>query len=163
MAVVKVLVIFQVLLGLFSAMTWAERRLLAFMQFRLGPNRTGPIGILQPVADGIKLFFKEESFPEGANKWLFVLAPVVSIVTAFTAIAVIPYGPPLQIFGREVTLQVAHLDVGILFDQRYESLQSLGRGHRSAHSGLALGFQHATVAGQCRGAVMPAAGLRIPR
>ena len=115
MAVVKVLVIFQVLLGLFSAMTWAERRLLAFMQFRLGPNRTGPIGILQPVADGIKLFFKEESFPDGANKWLFVLAPVVSIVTAFTAIAVIPYGPPLQIFGREVSLQVAHLDVGILF------------------------------------------------
>ena len=115
MAVVKVLVIFQVLLGLFSAMTWAERRLLAFMQFRLGPNRTGPIGILQPVADGIKLFFKEESFPDGANKWLFVLAPVVSIVTAFTAIAVIPYGPPLRIFGREVSLQVAHLDVGILF------------------------------------------------
>src|SRR6185503_20691649 len=91
--VVKVLVLFNALLGLFSAMTWAERRLLAFMQFRLGPNRTGPIGILQPVADGIKLFFKEESFPEGANKWLFALAPVVSIVTAFTAIAVVPYGP----------------------------------------------------------------------
>ena len=115
MAVVKILVIFNVLLGLFSAMTWAERRLLAFMQFRLGPNRTGPMGILQPVADGIKLFFKEESFPEGANKWLFALAPVVSIVTAFTAIAVVPYGPPVQVFGREVSLQVAHLDVGLLF------------------------------------------------
>jgi NADH-quinone oxidoreductase subunit H len=75
LAVIKVLVAFGALLTLFSVMTWAERRLLAFMQFRLGPNRTGPIGILQPVADGIKLFFKEEVVPAGAHKWPFVAAP----------------------------------------------------------------------------------------
>ena len=66
--------------------------MLAFMQFRLGPNRTGPFGLLQPVADGIKLFFKEEVIPEGANKWLFVAAPGLAMVTAFLAIAVVPWG-----------------------------------------------------------------------
>ena len=72
---VKVVVLLNLLLMLFSGMTYVERRLLAFMQFRLGPNRTGPFGLLQPIADGIKLFFKEEVVPEGANKWLFVAAP----------------------------------------------------------------------------------------
>jgi len=124
-AVVKVLVAFGALLTLFSVMTWAERRLLAFMQFRLGPNRTGPIGILQPVADGIKLFFKEEVAPAGANKWLFVAAPALAVFTAFLAIAVVPYGGtitlprwgllPGWLQGREVVLQIADLDVGILF------------------------------------------------
>ena len=73
--VVKILVIFNVLLALFSGMTYLERRLLAFMQFRLGPNRTGPWGLLQPVADGIKLFFKEETMPEGADRFAFIGAP----------------------------------------------------------------------------------------
>ena len=114
-AAVKVVVLFSVLLGLFSVMTYVERRLLAFMQFRLGPNRSGPFGILQPVADGIKLFFKEEAMPEGANRWIFMAAPVVAIVTAFLSIAVIPYGGPITLFGRRISLQVADLDVGILF------------------------------------------------
>jgi NADH-quinone oxidoreductase subunit H len=128
--VVKVLVIFSALLLLFSLMTWVERRVLAFMQFRLGPNRTGPFGILQPVADGIKLFFKEELMPAGANRVLFFLAPAVSVVTAFLAVAVVPYGGSLTmsqlawlpqwlwpdwIRGREITLQVADLNVGLLF------------------------------------------------
>jgi NADH-quinone oxidoreductase subunit H len=131
--VVKVLVVFNVLLLLFSLMTWVERRVLAFMQFRLGPNRTGPFGVLQPIADGIKLFFKEELMPEGANRVLFFLAPAVSVVTAFLAIAVVPYGGSLTlphltwlpgwiswlwpdwIRGREITLQVADLNVGLLF------------------------------------------------
>lgn len=114
-AAVKVGAIMGTLLGLFSFMTWAERRLLAFMQFRLGPNRTGPIGILQPVADGIKLFFKEETIPEGAEVVLFLAAPVLAVTTAFTAIAVVPYGPPVTLFGREIPLQIASLDVGLLF------------------------------------------------
>jgi NADH-quinone oxidoreductase subunit H len=114
-AAVKVGAIIGLLLGLFSFMTWAERRLLALMQFRLGPNRTGPLGLLQPVADGIKLFFKEETIPEGAHRGLFLAAPVIAVVTAFTAIAVVPYGPTLELFGRQVPLQIASLDVGLLF------------------------------------------------
>jgi NADH-quinone oxidoreductase subunit H len=106
-AALKVVVIFHGLLGLFSFMTYAERRLLAFMQFRLGPNRTGPLGLLQPIADGIKLFFKEELTPEGANKWLFVAAPAVAVVAAFLSIAVVPYGGT---FGL-----IADLEVGVLF------------------------------------------------
>ncbi len=106
-------------------MTYLERRVLAFMQFRLGPNRTGPWGLLQPIADGIKLFFKEELMPEGASRWAFIAAPILSIATAFTAIAVIPYGPPFQVpawgflplwlQSREISLQIADLDVGLLF------------------------------------------------
>jgi len=114
-AAIKIGAIIGILLGLFSFMTWAERRLLALMQFRLGPNRTGPLGLLQPVADGIKLFFKEETIPAGAHRGLFLAAPVIAIVTAFTAIAVVPYGPTLHMFGREIPLQIASLDVGLLF------------------------------------------------
>jgi NADH-quinone oxidoreductase subunit H len=114
-ATIKVVVFFHVLLALFSFMTYVERRLLAFMQFRLGPNRVGPFGILQPVADGIKLFFKEEVMPEGANKWLFVAAPALAIVTAFLSIAVVPFGGTVHLFGRDIPLQIADLDVGVLF------------------------------------------------
>jgi NADH-quinone oxidoreductase subunit H len=122
---VKILVFFQVLLGIFSGMTYIERRLLAFMQYRLGPNRTGPFGLLQPVADGIKLFFKEEFMPEGANRLIFVAAPAVAIVTAFLSIAVVPYGGsitlpswgflPTWLQGRPIALQIADLDVGVLY------------------------------------------------
>jgi len=121
--IIKLAVIFNVLLLVFSLMTYVERRVLGFMQFRRGPNRTGPWGILQPAADGIKLFFKEELMPEGANKFLFFAAPVVAIVTAYVSLAVVPYGGPLVIpfygqvslFGRPINIQIADLDVGILF------------------------------------------------
>jgi NADH-quinone oxidoreductase subunit H len=116
------------LLGLFSFMTWAERRLLAFMQFRLGPNRAGPFGLFQPIADGIKLFFKEEVIPAQANKWAFLAAPVVALTTALASIAVLPYGPPITLpemsglpawlawlSGRTIPLQIADLDVGVLY------------------------------------------------
>jgi NADH-quinone oxidoreductase subunit H len=125
LAAVKVAVVMGALLGLFSLMTWIERRVLAFMQFRLGPNRTGPFGILQPVADGIKLFFKEEVMPAAADKWAFLAAPVVAVATAFLAVAVMPYGPPFKLptwgflpewlQGRDFQLQIAAIDVGLLF------------------------------------------------
>jgi NADH-quinone oxidoreductase subunit H len=125
LAGVKIAVVVGALLGLFSLMTWIERRTLAFMQFRLGPNRTGPLGILQPVADGIKLFFKEEVMPAAANRGAFLAAPVVAVATALLAVAVLPYGPPFRVpawgllpewvQGRTMQFQVASLDVGILF------------------------------------------------
>jgi len=114
-ALVKVLVIFHALLGLFSLMTYLERRTLAFMQFRLGPNRVGPMGLFQPIADGIKLFFKEEMMPAGASRWLFVAAPAVAVITAFLSMAVVPWGGPVHLAGREISLQIADLDVGILY------------------------------------------------
>jgi NADH-quinone oxidoreductase subunit H len=123
---VKVVVIFGALLTLFSGMTYLERRVLAFMQFRLGPNRTGPLGLLQPVADGIKLFFKEEIIPQGANRWLFVAAPAVAVVTAFMTMAVVPWGGSVTIKGREVPLQIADLDVGILYIFALSSLSVYG-------------------------------------
>ncbi|HET8644328.1 MAG TPA: NADH-quinone oxidoreductase subunit NuoH [Vicinamibacteria bacterium] len=123
---VKVVVIFGALLGIFSGMTYLERRMLAFMQYRLGPNRTGPLGVLQPIADGIKLFFKEEVTPAGANRWLFVAAPGVAVVTAFMAMAVVPWGGSVTVGGREVPLQIADLDVGILYIFAVSSLGVYG-------------------------------------
>jgi NADH-quinone oxidoreductase subunit H len=114
-AVLKIVAIFGGLLTLFSFMTYVERRVLAFMQFRLGPNRTGPFGLLQPVADGIKLFFKEELMPEGADRFFFFLAPALAVSTAFLAIAVVPYGGTVVLWGRPVSLQIADLDVGVLY------------------------------------------------
>ena len=133
LAAIKIALVIGALQGLFSLMTWIERRTLAFMQFRLGPNRTGPIGILQPIADGIKLFFKEEVMPAAANKWAFLAAPVVAVTTSFLAVAVLPYGPPFTLprleflpswlawlwpswlWGRSMQLQIATIDVGLLF------------------------------------------------
>ena len=130
LASVKIAVVVGALLGLFSLMTWIERRSLAFMQFRLGPNRTGPLGLFQPIADGIKLFFKEEVMPAAAHKWAFLAAPVVALGTALLAVAVLPYGPPFTLprfdflpgwlwpewlKGRPGQIQIAHVDVGLLF------------------------------------------------
>lgn len=95
--------------------TYAERKVAAFIQDRLGPNRAGPFGLLQPLADGGKLFFKEEIIPLASSKFLFVLGPVLAMITALISSAVIPWGTPLNISGREVPLQVADINVGILY------------------------------------------------
>jgi NADH-quinone oxidoreductase subunit H len=120
-----ILIVVGVLLSMFAVMTWVERRTLAFMQFRLGPNRAGPAGILQPVADGIKLFFKEEALPAAANKWVFIGAPGLAVATALLAVGVLPYGPPFHLpswgwlpawlQGRPAQIQIATIDVGLLY------------------------------------------------
>lgn len=95
--------------------TYAERKIAAFLQDRIGPNRAGPFGILQPLADGGKLFFKEEIIPLASSKFLFILGPCLAMLTATLTSAVIPWSTPLHIFGREVSLQVADVNIGILY------------------------------------------------
>jgi NADH-quinone oxidoreductase subunit H len=96
-------------------MIYAERRVSAFMQGRLGPNRVGPKGLLQPIADGIKFFMKEDLIPSGANKPIFILAPAILLIPALMTFAVIPFGSSITMFGREIALQVADVNVGILY------------------------------------------------
>jgi len=95
--------------------TLMERKMAAFFQDRLGPNRAGPWGILQPLADGIKLFFKEEFMPNTADKFLYILGPALTMFIALLTSAVIPWGPALVINGTEYPLQIADVNIGILY------------------------------------------------
>jgi NADH-quinone oxidoreductase subunit H len=112
---VKVLVVFAATMITVMGMIYAERRVSAFMQGRLGPNRVGPKGLLQPIADGIKFFMKEDLIPSGADKPIFILAPAILLIPALMTFAVIPFGSSITIFGREIALQVADVNVGILY------------------------------------------------
>jgi NADH-quinone oxidoreductase subunit H len=114
--IIKSVVIVLMMLAGFSYLTLFERRVLARMQVRIGPNRAGPWGLLQPVADGIKLIFKEELIPAQADKLLFVLAPIVTVVPALILLAVIPIGPPITLGGRQISLGLADdVNVGVLY------------------------------------------------
>lgn len=95
--------------------TYAERKVAAFMQDRLGPNRAGAYGLLQPLADGIKMFMKEEIIPLTANRSLFILGPSIAMTTALLTGVVIPWGGTLSIGGREFPMQIADLNIGILY------------------------------------------------
>ena len=110
----KVVVLFGlgVILTLFTI--WAERRVVARMQHRVGPNRVGPMGLLQSLADGLKLAFKEDIRPILADKWVYILAPVIATVPAFVALSVIPFGGEVSIFGEATVLQLTDLPVGVL-------------------------------------------------
>jgi NADH-quinone oxidoreductase subunit H len=96
-------------------MTYFERKLAAWIQDRVGPDRAGPFGILQPIADGVKMFLKEDFIPAKADKWLFIIGPGIAMFTALITSAVIPWGPKLHLFGRDITLQVADINIGILY------------------------------------------------
>src|SRR3982751_1699687 len=95
--------------------TYAERKVAAFLQDRIGPNRAGIFGIWQPLADGGKLFFKEEIIPLTSSKFLFILGPCLAMITALLTSAVIPWSVPLHIRGQDVPLQVADINIGILY------------------------------------------------
>lgn len=95
--------------------TYAERKIAAIIQDRRGPNRAGPFGILQPLADGVKLFMKEEIIPGTSNKFLFILGPSLAMLTAMMTSAVIPWSSSVEVFGRQVSLQIADINIGILY------------------------------------------------
>jgi NADH-quinone oxidoreductase subunit H len=93
---------------------WFERRMIGWMQVRPGPNRAGPFGLLQTLADGIKMAFKEDISPKAADKAVYFFAPAISAVCALTALSVIPFGPTVSIFGQRTPLQVTDVPVSVL-------------------------------------------------
>ena len=112
---VLIIIVVMASLGIAMYTTFAERKVAAILQDRRGPNRAGPFGLFQPLADGLKLFFKEEIIPNLSNKFLFILGPSLAMMTAMMTSAVIPWGDKVHLFGRDIALQIANIDVGILF------------------------------------------------
>jgi NADH-quinone oxidoreductase subunit H len=108
-------IIFAITMIMAMYSTWAERKVAAWLQDRVGPNRAGPLGLLQPLADGLKLFSKEEFMPDTPNKFLFILGPAISMSMALVTSAVIPWGDTLEIAGRTVVLQATDIDVALLY------------------------------------------------
>ena len=112
-----VLIVIVVMASLVIAMyaTYGERKIAAILQDRRGPNRAGPFGILQPLADGLKLFFKEEIIPDFSSKFLFILGPSLAMLTAIMTSAIVPWGDKVHLFDRDISLQIADVNVGILY------------------------------------------------
>jgi NADH-quinone oxidoreductase subunit H len=117
LATIKIVIVLLVLAGIVAYLVYMERKVLAFIQARLGPMRVGPWGLLQPVADGIKLLLKEDIIPAGADKWVFLLAPVISVVAAFTVFAAIPFAG---------NFFITDVNIGILFILAVSSLGIYG-------------------------------------
>ncbi len=147
--VIKLIVIFSVFLFIAAYTTYLERKLLGHMQMRYGPMRVGFHGLLQPVADGIKNLFKEDLIPENADKTVFVLAPAISITAAIILLSVIPFGPPITIFGRKINLFLANPSIGILFILGFSTLGSYGNILGGWSSGNKYGYM-----GGLRGSAM---------
>ncbi len=125
----QISVVMGVILLTVAALTLAERKILAWMQDRMGPMEVGPYGLLQPIADGLKLFFKEDIIPAGANKFLFSMAPIIVLITALIGFAVIPFGPAITVdlFGVEVKpLVISDINIGILLILAFTSIGAYG-------------------------------------
>src|SRR5690606_4667412 len=114
-SLVKIVGIFTIVMVVVAFLTLLERRISAWIQDRLGPNRVGPFGLLQPIADGLKNLLKEETYPEQASKFYFILAPMLSIIPALAAYAVIPIAAPLPTPWGLVEMVIADVPIGILF------------------------------------------------
>jgi NADH-quinone oxidoreductase subunit H len=113
--IILIVVLFAITLGIAAYLTLMERKVAAWMQDRIGPDRAGPWGLLQPLADAGKMFFKEDFIPAKADKWLFILGPGIAMFTALLTGSVIPWGPDLTVFGTKIPLQVADVNIGVLF------------------------------------------------
>jgi NADH-quinone oxidoreductase subunit H len=112
---IKILIVLNATLIGVTYMVLLERKVIAWAQSRLGPMRVGPYGILQPVADAVKLMIKEDITPVRADKWVFTAAPIIAMVPALIVYAVIPFGPEVSLFGRQVTLYITDINVGLLY------------------------------------------------
>ena len=112
---VVIVVVFAITMIMAMYSTWAERKVAAFLQDRVGPNRAGWGGLLQPLADGLKLFSKEEFFPNTPNRFLFIVGPAIAMSTALMTSAVIPWGDKLHVFGRDVILQATDINIALLY------------------------------------------------
>jgi NADH-quinone oxidoreductase subunit H len=124
--VIKSMLLIFILLTGFAYTTFYERKLAALIQLRLGPNRAGPGGFLQPAADGVKLIFKEELIPANAYKAIFILAPILTVVPALVIMAVVPWGDVINFFGRNVPLHIADVNVAILYILSVASISVYG-------------------------------------
>jgi NADH-quinone oxidoreductase subunit H len=113
--VALVLTFFLLALGIAAYSTYGERKVAAFMQDRVGPDRAGPFGLLQPLADGVKMFMKEEMIPQQSNKWLFILGPSLAMLTALMTGIVIPWSSPIHVNGEVMSLQITDINIGILY------------------------------------------------
>jgi NADH-quinone oxidoreductase subunit H len=113
--IILCVIVFAVSLGAAAYMTWGERKLAAWLQDRVGPNRAGPLGLLQPIADGIKMFFKEEMIPTHSNRWLFILGPSFFMLCACMTGVVIPWGAGWQTGDTLYPMQVTDINIGLLY------------------------------------------------
>jgi len=125
-SLLTVVIVASALLGGVAIMTWVERRLSAMIQYRWGPNRVGPMGLFQPVADGVKFLMKEDHIPAEAHKVVFWLAPLMAMVPAMCAFSVIPFGPTIEAFGKTIPLVIVDVDGGVLLALAAASLGVYG-------------------------------------
>jgi len=123
---IKILVVFVVFLLMIAYLTWLERKLLGHFQVRLGPMRVGPHGLLQPIADGVKLLFKEEIVPANVSKFIYNLAPLLVFIPALIIVAVIPFGDDITLFGQKIDLVISDFNMGILYIFAITSLSVYG-------------------------------------
>lgn len=124
--IVKSAILLLALVTGFAYLTFYERKALAKIQVRIGPNRAGPGGWFQPLADGLKLIFKEELIPSKADRLMFVLAPVITVVPALIILGVVPWGDKVTLFGREISLTIANINVGVLYLTAIASISVYG-------------------------------------
>ena len=125
-SIVKIALFFFVVFTVIAYMTWVERRVSAWIQDRRGPNRVGPFGLLQPLADGIKFLFKEAIVPPHVYRPVYLMAPALIFIPSMITLAVVPIGPAVSLFGRRIALQVADVDNGILIILAFASMGVYG-------------------------------------
>ena len=113
--IILCVIVFAISLGMAAYMTWGERKLAAILQDRVGPDRAGPFGLLQPIADGVKMFMKEEMLPAKSNRWLFILGPCFFMLTACMTGVVIPWGSGMVIDGTTYPMQITDINIGLLY------------------------------------------------